>query len=79
MGMRGYRGSPAEAEDRKLGIRVGGTCRWLAEGAPLAKIDRIEIDNDGDPWFHLSFPETEDKPIRVERSEIIPLVHGGTS
>lgn len=72
MGMRGYRGSPAEKEDRSLGLVVGGKCRLNADGRPVGVIDHIEVDNDGDPWFHLSFSAT-DKPVRVERDEVLPL------
>ena len=72
MGMRGYRGSPAEREDRAEGIKVGGQVRWLVWPKELVGIIRkIEFDADGDPWFHLTFENHKD--IRAEWSEIAPL------
>ncbi len=72
MGMRTYRGSPAEAEDRAAGIKVGGLCYWQAEGCPPALINRVELDDDGEPLYHLSFPWTDDKPVIAMREEISP-------
>lgn len=70
-GRGGYRGSPAEREDRALGIKVGGRARWLVTGDPLTgTITKIEIDADGDPWFHLAFPDSGHKDVRVGRSDI---------
>lgn len=80
MGMRGYRGSPAEREDREAGLFVGGQCQWLAMGPddtdyPVATITAIDVDSDGDPWFELEFGDGPDghKPVRVERDDIRPL------
>lgn len=77
MGMRGYLGSPAEREDRGQGIKVGGRVRWLATSAfepdeLIGTITEIEIDDDGDPWFHLTF-DGDHKDVRVEHSEIAAL------
>jgi hypothetical protein len=73
MGMAGYIGSPAASEDRRLGIKIGGQCRWLVTPRPLiGTITAIDIDSDGDPWFHLTF-DGDHKDVRVERSEIAPL------
>jgi hypothetical protein len=67
--MRGYRGSPAEREDRDAGIKQGGKA-WLRGDPPvLATIDRVEVDGDGDPVFHLSFAGGRE-PARARRDEI---------
>lgn len=71
MGMRGYRGSPAEREDRAAGLVVGGRCQWKAQGDPVATIKRIEIDSDGDPRFHLTFDD-DHKDVTAFREEIAP-------
>lgn len=71
-GSNGYRGSPAEKEDRQEGIKVGGRVRWLVTGPALVgTIDQIEIDDAGAPWFHLTFEENH-KPVRVDRAAIAP-------
>jgi hypothetical protein len=72
MGMRGYLGSPAAREDRAMGIKVGGRVRWHVAPTLVGTITKIEIDRDGDPWFHLTF-DSNHKDVRVERSEIVPL------
>lgn len=69
MGLRGYRGSPAEREDRALGIKTGGRARWLVTPPITGTITRVEVDADGEPWFHLTFP-TNDKDVRVARTDI---------
>ena len=69
MGMRGYRGSPAENCDRAAGIKVGGECMWLVHPEPKrAKIIDLRVDEDGDPIFTLSFDDHKD--VDVEREEI---------
>lgn len=76
-GMRGYRGSPAEQEDREFGIKPGGRVHWLVLPCDLiGTITEVEIDDDGDPWFHLTFDDdVGHKDVRVERSEIAPFGH----
>jgi len=74
MGMHGYTGSPAEAEDRAMGLKPGGRCLWLAEGDPEATISRVEVDADGDPVFHLTFAaELEHRDVHATRDEIAPI------
>lgn len=77
LGMADYRGSPAEREDREAGIKIGGRVRWLVEPELIGTITAIEIDEDGDPWFYLTFDDkSEDdwhKDVRVERSDIAPM------
>jgi hypothetical protein len=73
MGMRGYVGSPAAAEDRAMGVKIGARVRWLVTGPEMiGTITAIECDGDGDPWFTLTF-DNDHKDVRVERSEIAPL------
>lgn len=73
MGMRGYSGSPAERYDRAAGLKVGGQCWWLVEPGPLkATITDIRMDEDGDPWFSLTFNGGH-KDVEVEREEIAEL------
>lgn len=71
MGSGGYRGSPAEAEDREEGIKLNGYVVWLATGDPVGKITAIDIDADGDPVFTLEFA-SDDKPVHAYRDEIKP-------
>ena len=69
MGMSGYRGSPAEKNDRKDGIKVGGTVEWRVWPENLVgKITEMKIDEDGDPWFLLQFDEHKD--VWAQREEI---------
>ncbi len=69
-----YHGSPAELDDRREGIKTGGRVLWKVTPGPLeATITGIETDEDGDPWFHLTFDGDAHKDVRVERDEIMPL------
>lgn len=75
MGMRGYRGSPAEREDRAAGIKPGGRVRYLCEPSDMTgTIVAVRIDDDGDPQFEIEFDaEYEHKNMIVEREGIKPL------
>ena len=60
MGMRGYRGSPAEREDRAAGIKVGGKVQWGVPGDAIpATILELKIDEHGDPRFTLTFDDND--------------------
>ena len=60
MGMGGYRGSPAERDDRKQGIVIGGRVMWgvLGDAIP-ATITAITIDEAGDPRFTLTIEDAD--------------------
>ena len=53
-------------------MRAGDKVRWRAQGSPVATIERIEIDSDGDPVFHLLF-NSGHKDVTAYREEIMPL------
>jgi hypothetical protein len=73
MGMGGYRGSPAEQDDRAQGIKVGGRAYWNVAPGPLkANIIALHEDAEGDPWFSLSF-DSDHKDVRVRRSELMSV------
>lgn len=70
MGMGSYISSPAAADDRREGIKLGGTVYWNVEPElKKAVITNIRIDDDGDPWFTLTFDD-DHKDVEVERSEL---------
>ncbi len=74
MGMHGYKGSAAEREDRKAGLKEGGCCVWLAQREPVGLITSIDLDQDGNPVFTLVFDErTDHKLVEARREEIRPL------
>lgn len=75
MGMGGYRGSPAEADDRTQDIKVGGKCAWKAEGFPIADIVGFRQDDAGDPQFELQFVGefADHKNVWADRNELIAL------
>ena len=56
---------------RPHNLIAGDMCRWNVEGYPVARIACVEVDTDGDCWYHLSF-KGSDKPVRVESDEVLP-------
>ena len=71
LGMGGYFGSPAQAEDRRDGIRQGAQVWWNTTPPLLGTIEHIRQDDDGDPWFSLSFSDHKD--VWAQRDEILPF------
>lgn len=69
MGMRGYRGSGAEMDDRQEGIKVGGSA-YLKEPSVKGAITALRIDDAGDPHFTLEFPNGDHETVEVPREDL---------
>jgi hypothetical protein len=69
MGMGGYRGSPAEREDRAEGIKADGEA--YVKGLDLkGRITGMTIGDDGEPKFTLEFEDQGHGPVTVGREDL---------